>query len=103
MSNMTSHDDAIAEGTSFSTKTLMPLMNTPFVPGTHLQAIEAMAPGAQRDIAQAEYYYFSGQPDQALATAAPYLMWLMWLIWQHFFRQNYERIRPASLNPTGVM
>ena len=31
------------------------------------------------------------------------LMWLMWLMWQHFFRQNYERIRPASLNPTGVM
>ena len=73
MSNMTSHDDAIAEGTSFSTKTLMPLMNTPFAPGTHLQAIESMAPGAQRDIAQAEYYYFSGQPEQALAAAAPYL------------------------------
>ena len=28
---------------------------------------------------------------------------LIWLIWQHFFRQNYERTRPASLNPTGVM
>ena len=73
MSDMTSHDDATAEGTPFAADTLMPLMNTPFVPGTHLQAIESMAPGAQRDIAQAEYYYFSGQPEQALATAAPYL------------------------------
>lgn len=35
-----------------------------------------------------------------------WLMWLMrlmWLIWQHFFGQGYERIRPASLNPAGVM
>ena len=30
----------------------------------------------------------------------PYLMWLMW---QHLFGQAYERIRPASLNPSGVM
>ena len=73
MSDMASQDNAIAEGTPFATKTLMPLMNTPFAPGTHLQAIESMAPGAQRDIAQAEYFYFSGQPEQALATAAPYL------------------------------
>ena len=73
MSDMTSHDDATAEGTPFAADTLMPLMNTPFVPGMHLQAIESMAPGAQRDIAQAEYYYFSGQPEQALATAAPFL------------------------------
>ena len=25
------------------------------------------------------------------------------VIWQHFFGQGYERIRPASLNPAGVM
>ena len=25
------------------------------------------------------------------------------MIWQHFFGQGYERIRPASLNPAGVM
>lgn len=73
MSGMTSHDDATAKGTPFATKTLMPLMNTPFAPGTHLQAIEAMELGARRDIAQAEYFYFSGQPERALATAAPYL------------------------------
>lgn len=28
---------------------------------------------------------------------------VIWLIWQHFFGQGYERIRPASLNPAGVM
>ena len=26
-----------------------------------------------------------------------------YVIWQHFFGQGYERIRPASLNPAGVM
>lgn len=25
------------------------------------------------------------------------------VMWQHLFGQIYERIRPASLNPTGVM
>ena len=73
MGDMTSHDDATTEGTPFGADTLMPLMNTPFTPGTHLQAIEAMTPGAQRDIARAEYLYFSGQPERALETAAPYL------------------------------
>ena len=34
---------------------LMPLMNTPFQPGTCLAAVEAMEEGPQRDIAQAEY------------------------------------------------
>ncbi len=28
---------------------------------------------------------------------------MIWLIWQHFFGKGYERIRPASLNPAGVM
>ena len=82
MDDMTPRDDATAEGATvaspavgmpFSADTLMPLMNTPFAPGAHLRAIEAMAPGAQRDIARAEYLYFSGQPEQALAAAAPYL------------------------------
>ena len=73
VSDMAPHGDITAEGAPFATKTLMPLMNTPFAPGTHLQAIESMAPGAQRDIARAEYLYFSGQPERALETAAPYL------------------------------
>lgn len=31
------------------------------------------------------------------------MMWLMWLMWQHLLEQIYERIRPASLNSTGLM
>ena len=42
---------------------LMPLMNTPFPPGRCLAAIEAMKAGTQRDIAMAEYHYFSGRAD----------------------------------------
>ena len=43
----------------------MPLMNTAFQPGRCLAAVEAMEPGPQRDIARAEYYYFTGQPERA--------------------------------------
>lgn len=52
---------------------LMPLMNTPFQPGSCLAAVEAMEEGPQRDIAQAEYYYFTGQPEQAARAASAYL------------------------------
>lgn len=51
----------------------MPLMNTPFAPGECLKAVESMEEGAQRDIAWAEYYYFSGQPEKAIGKAQPYL------------------------------
>ena len=44
---------------------LMPLMNTPFQPGTCVAAVRAMEAGPRRDIAWAEYYYFTGQPDKA--------------------------------------
>ena len=52
---------------------LMPLMNTPFQPGRCLAAVQAMAEGAQRDIALAEYHYFSGRPEEAAKEAEPYL------------------------------
>ena len=44
---------------------LMPLMNTPFGPGECLDTIAAMPEGPQRDIATAEYHYFSGQAEKA--------------------------------------
>lgn len=44
---------------------LMPLMNTPFRPGEGLAAVESMIAGPQRDIARAEYHYFSGRPELA--------------------------------------
>ena len=49
---------------------LMPLMNTPFQPGKCLAAVEAMEEGTRRNIAQAEYYYFTGQPEQAARAAS---------------------------------
>jgi DNA-binding CsgD family transcriptional regulator len=52
---------------------LMPLMNTPFPPGRCRETAEAMAEGPQRDIALAEYHYFSGQPEQAVVETEPYL------------------------------
>ena len=57
----------------FRERALMPLMNTPFAPGECLKAVESMEEGAQRDIAWAEYYYFSGQPEKAIGKAQPYL------------------------------
>lgn len=52
---------------------LMPLMNTAFAPGHCREAVENMSAGARRDIALAEYYYFSGQPEAAAKAAQPYL------------------------------
>lgn len=57
----------------FQEKAFMPLMNTPFAPGRCLEAVEAMEEGAQRDIAWAEYHYFSGHPERAIERAQPYL------------------------------
>lgn len=45
---------------------LMPLMNTAFEPGKCLEFIQDMADGPQKQIALAEYYYFSGQPEKAV-------------------------------------
>lgn len=57
----------------FRETTFMPLTNTPFAPGQCLEAVEFLAGGAQQDIAWAEYYYFSGQPEKAIEKAQPYL------------------------------
>lgn len=53
---------------------LMPLMNTDFAPGHCLEAVKAMDEGVQRDIALAEYYYFSGQAEKAAKVAEEYLV-----------------------------
>lgn len=45
---------------------LMPLMNTAFEPGKCQEFIHDMADGPQKQIALAEYYYFSGQPEKAV-------------------------------------
>ena len=51
----------------------MPLMNTPFQPGTCVATVRAMEAGPRRDIAWAEYYYFTGQPDKAAKAAGAYI------------------------------
>ena len=52
---------------------LMPLMNTPFQPGTYVAAVRAMEAGPRRDIAWAEYCYFTGQPDKAARAAGAFV------------------------------
>lgn len=52
---------------------LMPLLNTPFQPGQCRAAIAAMPQGPRRDIAVAEYCYFSGQAEKAVRKAELYL------------------------------
>ena len=52
---------------------LMPLMNSTFAPGCCRETAEAMAEAAQRDIALAEYHYFTGKPEVAANEAEAYL------------------------------
>ena len=52
---------------------LMPLMNSAFAPGRCRETAEAMEEGPRRDIALAEYHYFSGHPEEAAKEAEPYL------------------------------
>lgn len=52
---------------------LMPLLNTPFAPGACLQVIGEMESGPKKDIALAEYHYFSGQAEKAMKETERYL------------------------------
>ncbi|MEO5294782.1 helix-turn-helix transcriptional regulator [Enterococcus cecorum] len=51
----------------------MPLMNTAFVPGECLKVVEHMKKGSKKDIAMAEYHYFSGQTEKAMQETEKYL------------------------------
>ena len=53
--------------------TPMPLMNAAFVPGRCQEFVAAISDPRLRDIAQAEYYYFSGQAEEAALKAELYL------------------------------
>ena len=52
---------------------LMPLMNTAFCLGDCQEYIEEMKDGPKKEIAFAEYYYFSGQPERAVEKAELFL------------------------------
>ena len=51
----------------------MPLMNTPFELGHCLDYISEMEDSSEKEIALAEYHYFSGQPEKAIQKAKLYL------------------------------
>ncbi len=51
----------------------MPLINTPFQPGSCLDSIRQLEDGPKKEIALTEYYYFSGQPEKAIQKAELYL------------------------------
>ena len=51
----------------------MPLMNTAFTPGRCLEYVEGIEDPRLRDIARAEYHYFSGHPEEAAREAELYL------------------------------
>ncbi len=52
----------------------MPLLNTPFAPGKGLNAALAIEDEDTRNIALAEYYYFSGKSAHASDIAEPYIL-----------------------------
>lgn len=56
----------------------MPLLNTLFQPGQCRAVIAAMPQGPRRDIAMAEYCYFSGQAEKAVRKAELYLTYPDW-------------------------
>ena len=51
----------------------MLLMNTPFIPGTCLDFIKSLTDSVTKDMAYAEYCYFSGQHDKAVEITEIYL------------------------------
>ncbi len=54
-------------------RVVMPLINTPFVPGHCREAVEQIGDPDARNIALAEYYYFSGHSSEASDLAELYL------------------------------
>ncbi len=65
--------EQFSEYDSISYPGLMPLVNTKFEPGRCKETINAMEKGAARDIAFAEYHYFSGRAEEAAREAELYL------------------------------
>lgn len=73
--SVTSSDEASVSVSPYSTlfAGLMPLMNSTFAPGECQQAIERFDDPGMRAVAQAEYYYFSGQAENAAHAAGKLL------------------------------
>ncbi len=56
-----------------SRRVAMPLLNTPFQPGSCMEAIRSIEDADVRAIALAEYYYFTGRSEQVADLVEPYL------------------------------
>ncbi len=65
-------EDAIEEEPVYQ-YTPMPLMNTPFAPGGMKNAVQTIENEDERNIAWAEYYYYTGNAKEAVRYAQPYL------------------------------
>ncbi len=55
-------------------QTPLPLMNASFAPGHCLEYAQSLSDPDQRAIALAEFYYFSGRPEEAAQTVTRYLV-----------------------------
>ena len=66
-------EKAEAEPASSAYLTPMPLMNGAFRPGHCMEYVRQIEDDRLRDIAMAEYHYFSGQPEKAAQEAERYL------------------------------
>ncbi|MGO5023074.1 helix-turn-helix transcriptional regulator [Lawsonibacter sp. LCP25S3_G6] len=69
----TKKEPAAAPPVQAQSFSMMPLMNTSFMPGQCRETVEAMEDGPQKDMAWAEYYYFSAQAERAAQAAELYL------------------------------
>lgn len=65
-------DEMVRPAAKQSTHTPMPLLNSAYPVGHCREFIEALPDADERAIAWGEYYYFSGQPEQAAGTMEPY-------------------------------
>ena len=66
-------EEVLKNASSDDLKVVMPLLNTPYAPGYAMEAIENIEDTDMRNIALAEYYYFSGHSAKASDIVEEYL------------------------------
>ena len=59
---------------------LMPLMNSSFTPGQAQATVDNFQDPEQRQIGQAELYYFSGRAEECRNIVFPILLWAIHLL-----------------------
>ena len=55
------------------TNILLPLMNSAFRPGECYKTLQEIEDSVERDFGSAEYYYFTGHPEETVVIMEPYL------------------------------